>query len=355
MCKTDIKQIDVKTQSPYAVYVGDGIKGFVKEKLLDRVNFVITDSNVFSHHKDYIEDLAKDVFVLPAGEKSKNYNELLRIYDFLIEKGADRYSRLICVGGGVVGDIGGFASSTYMRGIGLVHLPTSLLAMVDSSIGGKTAINYKNYKNIIGSFYQPEGVFVDIDFLKTLPEREYISAFAEVIKYGIIRDRELFEFLCANVDAIKSKDKRVLRLVIEKSIKNKVEIVEEDEKEKGVRAILNFGHTFAHAIEGITDYGVYLHGEAVAIGMVMALGLSRRLDLIDEEVVEGLKQLLLRIGLPYRLDIDVDPEAMYEIMLKDKKNKESALRFVLTRGVGNSIISSGIAKEVIMDAINEGR
>ncbi|AEA33204.1 3-dehydroquinate synthase [Hippea maritima] len=355
MHETDIKQIDVKTTSPYSVFVGECMLDFIKERIKGKKNLILTDSNVFSFHEKYLNNISKDIFVLKAGEESKNYRELLRIYDFLIDRGADRYSRLVCVGGGVVGDIGGFAASTYMRGIGLVHVPTSLLAMVDSSIGGKTAINYGNLKNIIGSFYQPEAVFVDVSFLKTLPDREYISAFAEIVKYGIIRDKELFEFLGANIKAIRDRNDKVIRLLIEKSIKNKVEVVEADEKEKGLRTILNFGHTFAHAIESLTEYKVYLHGEAVAIGMIMALGLSKRLELIDDSLINQVRSLLEGMGLPYRLDMDIKAEEAYEIMLKDKKNKESALRFILTRGVGNSIISSGIAKEVIMDAINEGK
>ncbi len=351
MQTTDIGQIVVDVNPPYTVFIGENLKDKMVEFLGSRRAFVITDSNLFSFYKDFLKNLSQHIFVFEAGEESKNINTLMRIYDFLIDKSADRHSLILAFGGGVVGDTAGFAAATYMRGAKLIQLPTSLLAMVDSSVGGKTGINYGGYKNIIGSFYQPEAVFVDVAFLKTLPEREYLSAFAEVVKYGMIRDKKLFEFLENSVDALKNRDLESLRFVVERSIKNKAEIVAEDEKEKNIRALLNFGHTFAHAIESITNYKRYLHGEAVSIGMVMASRLAEKLGYMRSEDTKRLKNLLLSFGLPIKVDFSINPEQIYEIMLKDKKNRDGVLRFVLTMGIGNSIITDSIEREVVEEVI----
>ena len=353
MQKADIKQIDVKVSKPYTVYVGEDIGKLIGETLQGERLFVITDSNVYGLYGDFLRQLSDNVFFFEAGEESKNYKTVLKIYDFLIENGADRYSLVVGVGGGVVGDIAGFAASSYMRGVKLIHIPTTLLAMVDSSIGGKTGINYHGLKNIVGSFYQPESVFVDVRFLKTLPDREYFSAFAEVVKYGVIRDSELFDFLERNVDGIKQRDPKILKIVVERSIKNKVEIVESDERESGVRAILNFGHTFGHAIESLTGYRRFYHGEAVAIGMVKAMEVSERMGLVDRGDVERVVNLLKLLKLPVSLPEGIDEGRMFEIMLKDKKNKNSSLRFVLTKGIGSSIIASGVKEELILEVIGE--
>jgi len=351
MQTTDIGQIVVDVNPPYTVFIGENLKDKMVEFLGSRRAFVITDSNLFSFYKDFLKNLSQHIFVFEAGEESKNINTLMRIYDFLIDKSADRHSLILAFGGGVVGDTAGFAAATYMRGAKLIQLPTSLLAMVDSSVGGKTGINYGGYKNIIGSFYQPEAVFVDVAFLKTLPEREYLSAFAEVVKYGMIRDKKLFEFLENSVDALKNRDLESLRFVVERSIKNKAEIVAEDEKEKNIRALLNFGHTFAHAIESITNYKRYLHGEAVSIGMVIASRLAEKLGYMRSEDTKRLKNLLLSFGLPIKVDFSINPEQIYEIMLKDKKNRDGVLRFVLTMGIGNSIITDSIEREVVEEVI----
>ena len=351
--KQVVKKIDVKVSRAYTVFVGENLKDFVGEQLKGKRIYVVTDSNVYKFYKGFLEDLSDEIYVFESGEESKNYVTLLKIYDFLIEKGADRYSYIVGVGGGVVGDIAGYAASSYMRGIGLYHVPTSLLAMVDSSIGGKTGINYHSLKNIVGSFYQPNDVFVDVDFLKTLPDREYISAFAEVVKYGIIMDVELFEFLEKNIDALRKRDLKALKIVVEKSVKNKVEVVEGDEKERGQRAILNFGHTFAHALESITNYERYLHGEAVSIGMVKAMKISKKMGLIREDDVKRVEALLKILGLPVDVNVEIDTSKFLEIMLRDKKNKDSSLRFVLTKGIGNSIIAGGVKENLILEVIGE--
>ena len=351
--KQVVKKIDVKVSKPYTIFVGEKLEDFIAERLRDKRVYIVTDSNVYKFYRELLERLSDKICVFESGEESKNYETLLKIYDFLIEKGADRYSCVVGVGGGVVGDIAGYAASSYMRGMGLYHVPTSLLAMVDSSIGGKTGINYHGLKNIVGSFYQPNDVFIDVNFLKTLPDREYISAFAEVIKYGIIMDIELFEFLERNIDVLKKRDLKALKIVVEKSVKDKVKVVEGDEKERGQRAILNFGHTFAHALESVTNYEKYLHGEAVSIGMIKAMKISEKMGLISKDDIDRVETLLKGFGLPVDIDIEIDASKFLEIMLRDKKNKNSSLRFILTKGIGISIIAGGVKESLILEVIGE--
>ncbi len=356
MQKNHIKQINVNTRDKYNIFAGQTILDYLCGYLENKQRIVVSDSNVYGVHRNALEKIAKDrnrIFYFEAGEKSKNYKILHSIYDFLIENSADRYTYVIAVGGGVVGDVAAFAASTYMRGIPIVHIPTSLLAMVDSSIGGKTAINYGGFKNIIGSFYQPSLVLCDIDFLDTLPEREFNSALAEVIKYGIIADKEFFDFLEVNREGIKNRNKEVLLEMVVKSIENKVKIVEADEKEGGIRAALNFGHTLAHAIESITNYSIYFHGEAVAIGEMLASKISLKKGMLGIEDFERIESLLRFFNLPVNIDKDTDTKDLYNLMKKDKKSKNGVLRFVLTKKIGKFIITGDLDKSEIMDAIDE--
>ena len=355
MQKNHIDKITVHTIKNYDVLVGKGILGTLGDYLDNKKRVVITDSNVYGLYKKTLEKIAdgNSVFYFQAGEESKNYKTLHAIYNFLIDKYADRYTYIAAVGGGVVGDVAAYAASTYMRGIPVIHIPTSLLAMVDSSIGGKTAINYGNLKNIIGSFYQPELVLCDIDFLYTLPEREFKSALSEIIKYGIIGDKDFFNFIENNKDKIVEKDEKTLINLVLRSIKNKVKIVEKDEAETGQRALLNFGHTLAHAIESLTEYKKYLHGEAVSIGEVFAALLSFKEGLIQKEDVLRIKNLLEYFKLPTAVEPAFQSKKLYEIMEKDKKNKNRVLRFVLTKNIGLSIIADDLNKSKVMDVIDE--
>ncbi len=354
MQKIDYEQIEVRTQTSYKIVVGFGIWRFVNNYAKNRRRLIITDSNVYGFYKDIMHDIAdkEDLFVFEAGEESKNYKTLHTVYDFLIKRKADRYTHIIAVGGGVVGDLAAFAASTYMRGVHLIHMPTSLLAMVDSSIGGKTAINYGGFKNIIGSFYQPEVVISDISFLNTLPEREFLSAVSEIVKYGIIQDEVFFNFLVEKREDLKKRVPSVLKQVVTKSTENKVKIVENDEKEKGRRALLNFGHTLAHAIESATGYSRYLHGEAVSIGEVFAALLSVRRNLTTYDTLNSIRTLLEFFSLPIVLDKTLSKDELFKIMMQDKKNKEGILRFVLTKGIGESIITGDLHKSEIMDSID---
>ncbi len=356
MQKKDVEQIKVSTQSPYTVLVGDNI--FLNELeafLTDKKALIITDSNLYGLYKETLSNLidTEDIFFFQAGEESKNYKTLHSIYDFLIKKSADRYTYLIGVGGGVVGDITAFAASTYMRGLPVVHAPTSLLAMADSSIGGKTAINYGGLKNIIGNFYQPSLVLSDISFLHTLPDREFISALSEIIKYGIIMDENFFNFIDKNRINIKNKKDIYLKKLVSKSAKNKIEIIEQDEKESNIRALLNLGHTMAHAIESITRYKRYLHGEAVSIGIIYALTLSEALGLLENNELNRVKGLFSFFKLPISIPKEFDSRKLFKIIEKDKKNKNGIIRFVLTKKIGNSIIEGNIDRTTILEVIDE--
>ncbi|MDR2129227.1 MAG: 3-dehydroquinate synthase [Burkholderiaceae bacterium] len=279
---------------------------------------------------------------LPDGESYKNWETLNLIFDDLLRKGADRKSVLYALGGGVVGDMAGFAAACYMRGIAFVQVPTTLLAQVDSSVGGKTAINHPLGKNMVGAFYQPRLVACDLETLNTLPARELSAGLAEVIKYGAIYDMAFMAWLEENLDALRALDPRALAHAVRRSCQIKAEVVTQDERESGLRAILNFGHTFGHAIEAGMGYGAWLHGEGVAAGMVMAAELSLEMGLTDDSAfAQRLRRLLARAGLPTRgpLIHPADNAGRYlELMRVDKKSEAGQIRFVLTGAAGRAIV-----------------
>ncbi len=279
-------------------------------------------------------------FTIADGEAYKTMATVQRIIDELVRIGANRDTTVIALGGGVVGDISGFAAACYMRGVDFIQVPTTLLAQVDSSVGGKTGVNHEQGKNLIGAFHQPKAVLIDTDTLDTLPQRELHAGLAEVIKYGAICDRAFFDWLEANMTALLQRDPDVLAFAIRRSCELKAEIVAEDEREQGRRAILNFGHTFGHAIERCQGYGDWLHGEAVAAGMIMAAKLSG----IDEAEIDRLRSLVIAAGLP------AEPPAMpaarwHEAMGMDKKVQGKMLRFVLLRSLGSAYTTSDYDSE----------
>lgn len=297
---------------------------------------------------------AKVVLVsLPDGEVYKDWPTLQLIFDALLENGCDRKTVLFALGGGVVGDMTGFAAASYMRGVPFVQVPTTLLAQVDSSVGGKTAINHPLGKNMIGAFYQPQQVVCDLDALKTLPDRELSAGLAEVIKYGPIADMAFLEWIEANLDALLAKEPAALAHAIERSCEIKAWVVGQDERESGLRAILNFGHTFGHAIESGLGYGEWLHGEGVGCGMVMAAHLSQRLGLVDTAFVERLTCLIQRAGLPVKGPVlsATDNAGRYlELMRVDKKSEAGEIRFVLIDGPGKACMRAApdaLVREVI--------
>lgn len=271
---------------------------------------------------------------IPDGEQYKTSQTLNAIYGALIDCSLDRGSFIVALGGGVVGDIAGYAAATYLRGIPFIQVPTTLLAQVDSSVGGKTGINHEKGKNLIGAFYQPLAVLIDVATLTTLPGREFLSGMAEVVKYGIALDSELFEFIFANVDKLLDRDKESLKTVIKRSCLLKASIVAQDEKETGLRAVLNYGHTFGHAVETLTCYREYTHGEAVAIGMVQAAKVSEQYGYSAGTETGRIVSLLEKLGLPVKLPL-FDGAAYKDALLRDKKVRDQGLSFVFNKGIGD--------------------
>lgn len=333
----------------YDINIGDGIltkTGFS----LQNINFprrvvVVTNITVAELYAETLNaslrqsDFHVDLIRLGDGEEYKTIATLTSIYDDLIRLGVDRHCGLVALGGGVIGDLVGFAAATYLRGISFAQVPTTLLAQVDSSVGGKTGINHPLGKNLIGAFHQPRHVQIDVSVLDSLPEREYRAGMAEVIKYGIIRDREFFFWLSENRQLLIERDHNALISAVKRSCQIKADVVELDEKEESLRAILNFGHTYGHAVENITGYGTYRHGEAVAIGMVVAAAISAELGFSSQNELMEIRSLLKAFGLPVippKLPLDKCLVAMG----RDKKVKEGALRFVLNRGLGDCFIDS---------------
>lgn len=279
-------------------------------------------------------------FILPDGEAHKRLPAVEDIITRLLENRFSRTSCLIALGGGVVGDLSGFAAACYQRGINYLQVPTTLLAQVDSSVGGKTAVNHALGKNMIGAFHQPRAVIADISVLKTLPQRELSAGLAEVIKYGLIRDQDFFFWLEANIEKLLARAPEALEYAVERSCLNKAHIVAADEKESGVRATLNLGHTFAHAIETAMHYEGCLHGEAVGVGMLMAADLSCRLGMLPEADVSRIKALLQRTGLPTQLPEQLQARDLRELMAVDKKSRQGKLFLVLLNEIGRAVVTS---------------
>jgi 3-dehydroquinate synthase len=351
---------DKKTSSSYEIYIGSNMIEwiallFIKRRWGSRY-FMITDSTVADLHGQRVQGvfttrgLTTDVITLPAGEATKDINTIHSICEQMLRLGADRTAALIALGGGVVGDIAGFVASIYMRGIPYVQIPTTLLAQVDSSIGGKTGIDLPRAKNILGTFYQPKGVFIDLDFLKTLPSSELRTGLAEVIKYGIIEDPELFGILKSKAEAITSLDLDLLQKIVIRSCRIKKEIVETDEHEKGVRRILNFGHTIGHAIEAESGYAV-AHGDAIAMGMVAAAIISERLNHLPAGDCERIIALIRAMGLPDSIPSHLTAAGIYARLYGDKKKAGDTLHFVLLKKIGTPFVTNAVPPELITETI----
>lgn len=301
---------------------------------------IITDSNVAPLYAEPIAvalsacDLRVSIFEVPAGEASKCVEQWQELLKQMLEEKADRSSLVIAVGGGVIGDLAGFVAASYARGIDFLQVPTTLLAQVDSSIGGKTGINLPNAKNMVGAFHQPKGVLIDTNVLTTLSDREYRAGLAEVIKYAVILDVDFFAFLENSIEKINQRDPETLRKIIARSCELKAEVVKNDERETtGLRAILNYGHTFGHAFEAVAGYGELLHGEAVAIGMVCASRFAEQLGWIDAEVTDRQVQLLKQVGLPTEPP-QLDQDQLVAAMNRDKKAEQGRVNFILPREIG---------------------
>ncbi|MGB5767284.1 MAG: 3-dehydroquinate synthase [Arenicellales bacterium] len=289
--------------------------------------------------------------ILPDGEEYKNLDVLDGIFDALLRVPCDRQTTMIALGGGVVGDITGFAAACYQRGVPFIQIPTTLLAQVDSSVGGKTAVNHPRGKNMIGAFYQPRCVIADISTLNTLDDRQLSAGLAEVIKYGLIRDLDFFTWLEKNMDRLRQRDPLALAEAIRRSCENKAEVVAEDELEGGVRALLNLGHTFGHAIEAGMGYGNWLHGEAVATGMLMAADLSYRSGWISREAVQRIGKLLQQAGLPVEPPAELDIERYLQLMKVDKKVIDGRIRLVLLKAIGSAFVSDDYDADLLRQTL----
>lgn len=301
---------------------------------------LVTDENVAPLEARFVAALASvgitaTLAVIPSGEHSKSLDRAADLYDDLVRLRADRHTAIIALGGGVIGDLAGFVAATYARGLPLLMVPTTLLAQVDSSVGGKVGVNHPRAKNIIGAFHQPIGVWIDTDTLYSLPDREYRSGLAEVIKYGVILDAEFFTYLEQHSEAILARAPQPLRHIVAHCCRLKADVVSKDEREEsGLRAVLNFGHTIGHAIEAVSGYGAsFRHGEAVAVGMVSESALAERLGWITSETGKRVSAIVERFGLPVSAP-GLDPDALIETMSRDKKNQKGKTRFVLPRAIG---------------------
>jgi len=343
----------------YPIHIGSGLlaDSSLLLPLLDHPRvFVVTNDVVGPLYLDRLlaaleqAEISAGAVVLPDGEANKNWQTLNRIFDALLEQRCERSTTLIALGGGVVGDIAGFAAATYQRGMPFIQMPTTLLAQVDSSVGGKTAINHPLGKNMIGAFYQPRGVIADMETLDTLPERELKAGLAEVIKYGLIRDPDFFDWLERHIDALLHREPALIAEAVERCCANKAEVVAADETERGERALLNLGHTFGHAIETAMGYGVWLHGEAVAAGTMIAAELSRRLGWLSAADVARIEALHRRAGLPVHGPA-VPVDRYLQLMASDKKVEAGRLRLVLLRGIGQAVIHAEASEQDIAAAI----
>lgn len=344
----------------YPIYIGPGLLGqpeLLRPHITGRQALVVSNTTVAPLYLEPVRaalsGFRHEAVILPDGEQYKTLDTLNAVFTALLNHRFDRHCTIIALGGGVIGDLAGFAAACYQRGIPFMQIPTTLLAQVDSSVGGKTAVNHPLGKNMIGAFYQPQCVLADTDTLATLPNRELSAGLAEVIKYGLIRDLPFLEWLEAKMDALLARDDDALSEAIERSCRNKAEIVAADERETGERALLNLGHTFGHAIETGVGYGEWLHGEAVAVGMVMAADLSARLGWLSEKSVDRVQVLLARAHLPLKPPPTLTPEDFLRLMAVDKKVQDGRLRLILLREFGQGVIAEQVDPRFLQETLEQ--
>lgn len=350
-------------QGCYPVYIGE--KLIQNTELLQAFisggrALIVTNETVGKYYlntlKKTLGNIAHDSFIFPDGEQYKTLETFSQIIDVLATKQFHRDTTVIALGGGVVGDLAGFAAASYHRGVDFIQIPSSLLAQVDSSIGGKTGVNHPMGKNLIGAFHQPKAVFIDTEMLKTLPDREFRAGISEIIKVALIRNADFFTWLLENREALMARDREAVAIAIHRACSIKANIVAQDEREMGLRALLNFGHTFGHAIENALNYGTWLHGEAVAMGMVMACELSVRLGIFDKRSSEQVVELLENIGLPTHLPKQINLTSLEALLGSDKKILGNKMRFILLKGIGEGMITSELTpvmlRELLQDFIN---
>lgn len=337
--------------------LGAELQNFIRETGFSEKALLISDTNVGKLYGENVlrsiceAGLSAELIMVPAGESSKSLQQAEQLYTAAIEHCLDRKSPIFALGGGVVGDLAGFIAATYMRGVPFVQIPTSLLAQVDSGVGGKVAVNHRLGKNLIGAFYQPRRVFMDMGTLDTLPVREIHTGLGEIVKYGVIYDADFFDFLEKNADKALSLEEMAVQHMVARSCEIKADVVSKDEKEGGLRRILNFGHTIAHAIEKETGYVRYNHGEAVAIGMIGAAYISREMGAARDEEVERLERLIKRMGLPMRAG-GCTTDHMYRDIFHDKKTVGGRVNWVLMKEIGNVFVTDDVPEAVVRHAMD---
>ena len=349
--------VDLGARS-YPIYIGQALLGnadLLTQHISGKQVMVVSNETVAPLYLLTVQDMLADfetaTVILPDGEQYKHLDTLNTIFSALLEKRFNRDCTLVALGGGVVGDITGFAAASYQRGVSFLQVPTTLLAQVDSSVGGKTGVNHPQGKNMIGAFHQPRCVLIDTDTLDTLDDRQLAAGLAEVIKYGLIQDAGFFDWLETNMDALKARDKQALGYAIERSCAIKAEIVAADERETGKRALLNLGHTFAHAIETGMGYGTWLHGEAVATGMLMAADLSARHGWLAAAAVRRTEKLLQQAGLPVAPPQEMDEAQFMQLMSVDKKVIDGSLRLVLLKAIGEAVVTGDFRPELLSETL----
>ena len=356
--KTKILNVELGDKS-YPIYIGIDLlsmKSLFVDQIQGRQVMIVTNKTIAPLYLDKLTSIL-DGFnvqsvILPDGEEFKTLETLNKVFDALLEAKFDRTSTLIALGGGVIGDITGFAAASYQRGVGFIQVPTTLLSQVDSSVGGKTGINHELGKNMIGAFYQPKAVIIDVNTLDSLSNQEFSAGMAEVIKYGLLGNADFLSMLEANIESIMARKKDLIIEVIFNCCQDKARIVELDEFEKGKRALLNLGHTFGHGIENAFGYGNYLHGEAVSIGMVMAAKLSKDEGNLSHEETLRVESILSKADLPISINKTIDSETLITAMSLDKKSIDGKIRLVLLKSLGDSYLTDSYSNENFMKVVN---
>lgn len=360
--QVNITRVELADRS-YDIEIGSGnrdhLAAFLSSRSKSSHAVLITDTTVDELYADALGDVLTEdhwevhMLVVDAGERSKLPEVAFDLWETMLNEGTDRQSIVVAVGGGVVGDLAGFVAATFARGLDFFQVPTTLLAQVDSSVGGKVGINLPGAKNMVGAFWQPQGVLIDVDVVGTLSDREYRAGLAEVVKYGVILDAEFFAYLEESVDAINARDAETLKHIVQRCCRLKADVVEADERETtGLRAVLNYGHTFAHAFEAAGEYDQMLHGEAVSMGMVCAARLAARLGRIDAAFVQRQSDLLTALSLPL-IAPEFDPDDLISLMMRDKKVDQGQLRFVLPDRLGHVELVKGVNSEDVIASLKE--
>ncbi len=347
-------------EKSYDILIGyplDTIGGMIKKYTKGIKSLIVTNPTIAGYYLEAVEKSLQgagfQVFVaqVPDGEEHKSLAEANRLYTKCVEYRLERESIIVGLGGGVIGDLAGYVAATFMRGLPIVQVPTTLLSQVDSSVGGKVAVNLPESKNLVGSFYQPFLVYIDLAVLKTLPVEEMEVGMAEVIKYGIILDKKFFEYLEKKMGKLRELDMQVLERVVARCCRLKAGVVEKDEREKGLRSILNFGHTLGHALEALTDYKKYKHGEAVAIGMVGACRIAEKMGMLKKETRDRIEHFIEKAGLPGRIGTELSVDSIVQVLSLDKKVRAGKVRFVLPEKIGKVVVRNDVSEDIVRDVV----